>query len=125
MARLKKNRSLVLDRAQTRAAAVQAIAGIEQLGGEATLPAFQAVIDDTRAKLQSYNTLLAQADEAREVFLKAEIQLADWHERILAAVGVQYGKTSDAYVTAGGTRKYSRQRASTQTETTTEEASAA
>lgn len=105
MAKTKKNRSLVLDRAETRAAAMSSIADPLELGGVLTLAAYRDVITDARGKLNRYNMLLSEADEARSQFILAERTVGDWSERMLAGVASQYGKTSDEYEKAGGARK--------------------
>ncbi|QYM77530.1 hypothetical protein K0B96_09320 [Horticoccus luteus] len=116
---MKKMRSVDLDRAEARAAAITSIADPLELGGELTLAAYRAVISDARTKLGTYNTLLSGTDEARSRFLVAERKLADWSDRMLAAVGAVYGRNSDAYEKAGGKRKDARR--PSQTDTASEE----
>lgn len=103
MARTKKNRSLVIDNAETRAAALAAIEPPLNLGEALPLTGYQERIAAVREKLARYNQLLAEAEEARVVFLSLEKQLALHSTRMLAAVGATYGKDSTTYAAAGGT----------------------
>ena len=105
----KKDRSLILDRAESRFAAVSAISAV-QLATGFTLEGYQTAITEARSRLAAYNGLLAQAENARREFATAERLLADLSERVLAAVGANYGKDSLEYGKAGGTPKSERKR---------------
>ena len=107
---LKKNRSVALERAETRSAAIATIADPLELNGELTLAAYRASITDTRAKQIQYNSLLTEADSARREFETAEKTLADLSERMLEGVSAKYGKDSPSYAMAGGTLKSERKR---------------
>jgi len=52
--------------------------------------------------------LLSQSDEAKNQFEAAERLVRDMSERMLAGVAARFGKDSDAYEKAGGTRKSER-----------------
>ncbi|CAM3169845.1 hypothetical protein [Rariglobus hedericola] len=110
MARIKRTRSAVLENAETRAAAIATLPQPLELGGELTLTAYQTEITGTRTKLANYNSVLADADQARRDFVIAERKLADWSDRMLAGVGAYYGKNSDVYAQAGGVKKSERKR---------------
>jgi hypothetical protein len=125
MARIKRTRSAVLENAETRAAAIATLPQPVELGGELTLTAYQSEITATRGKLTRYNSVLADADQARREFLSAERNLADWSDRMLAGVGATFGRNSDAYAQAGGVKKSERKRPSRTAAPTTEIANAA
>jgi uncharacterized protein YciW len=125
MPKSKRNRSIILDRAQSRAAAIATIAETVELGGELTLAAYTASITEAQTKLNAYNTKLTDADTFRREFERIERNLADLSDRMLAGVGAVYGKNSDAYAKAGGVKKSERKRPSRSTATTTEVADAA
>jgi len=110
MARRKKTSSSVLDASQARAAGLESIDPQLDLGGGLTHAAFKTTITDTQAKLTAYNTLLSQADEAANQFALAESKLRDQHDRMLAGVAARYGRNSDQYEMAGGTRRSDRKR---------------
>lgn len=112
MSRNTRNRSVILDRAQTRAAAIGTITPPLELGGELTLAAYQTAIAATRTQLDEYNALLANSETSRREFERLERNLADLSERMLAGVGSVYGKNSETYVKAGGVLKSERKRRS-------------
>lgn len=111
MPRLKRTASKVIQNAATRAAGIESIDPALDLGNGMTLAAFNAAIDDARAKQAAYNTLLSQTDEAKNVFETTEEFTKDFSERILAAIAARYGRDSNEYEQAGGVRKSERRRA--------------
>lgn len=115
-----KSRSKRLLDAEVRAAALAAIEPPLDLGTELSVTGFKVKIDETRALLASYNGLLSEAAQLRAQFADAEKGLADLSDRMLAAVGGLYGKTSTVYRQAGGTRKQDRKRPTRKTALSTE-----
>ena len=112
MPRIVRNRSITLDRAQSRAAAISTILPAVELGGELSLTAYQAAIAEAQAKLNAYNGKLTDADTFRREFDSIERNLADITERMLAGVAAVYGKNSVEYAQAGGVKKSERKRPS-------------
>jgi hypothetical protein len=108
MARVKKTSSLILERAAARAAGLESIDSALDLSNGLTLAAYRTAIADTNTKLGTYNTLLSQVDEAQNAFRLTERQLGDMSDRMLAGVAARYGRDSDPYEMAGGTRKSER-----------------
>ena len=106
----KRTNSRTIQNASTRAAGIESIDPALNLGGDMTITAFNASIEEARAKQTAYNTLLSQADEAANVFEAAEAKLRDHAERMLAAIAAQYGRDSNEYEKAGGKRKSDRKR---------------
>jgi hypothetical protein len=104
MARLKGSSPLTIA-AQARLDALKSLDPNLDLGYGLTLSAYQALIDTAQAKLSAYNTLLSQVDNALNALRAAEKELRPFSERLLAGVGVRYGKDSSQYEMAGGTRK--------------------
>lgn len=104
MARLKKT-SAVITAANTRKASLISIDPALDLGNDLTVQAYTDTIAATEAKLETYNTLLSQVDDALNTFTRAETDLSDLSGRMLAGVGVKFGKDSSEYEQAGGTRK--------------------
>jgi uncharacterized protein YciW len=90
--------------AQERAANLRGIDPALDLGNDLTLAAFNAEIAAAQNLLDAYNAKLAKADAAGNEFRAAEKQLRAQSARMLAAVGVKYGKDSNEYEMAGGTR---------------------
>jgi protein involved in polysaccharide export with SLBB domain len=111
MSRRKRTSSRALQNASARAAGIESIDPALDLGGGLTIAAYNAAIQDTREKQTRYNTLLAESDEAANVFEAAEAGLRDLTERMLAAVSAKFGRDSNQYEQAGGKRKSDRKRA--------------
>ena len=111
MSRRKKQRSLIIDKAQSRQAALLSISSQLDFGKDLTTAAYGQLIDETRESLRAYNTLLSEIDHAYNTFQTLEKSLADMAERMLTGVATQFGKNSSEYEMAGGTRKSERRRA--------------
>ena len=113
MARTKRT-SPTADKATTRAAALTSISPTLDLGNGATLAAYQAAIAAIAApetgKLAVYNAALSTLDGLLNAMEADEKTLNTLSEKMLAAVGVKYGKDSDEYEQAGGTRTSERAR---------------
>lgn len=107
MARRKRSSDSV-DRAEPRAAALESIDVSLDLGNSLTLGAYKDAITTTNAKLAAYNTQLSQLDGVLNDLETAEKNLDELSSRMLAAVGVKYGKNSAEYEKAGGTRSAER-----------------
>jgi hypothetical protein len=110
MARLKKLSSDAIAKAKGRLANLKAISETLDLGNGLTVPAYDQEIKDAEQAQQDYNDKLAEADELMEAFEKKEKELNSKTERMLDAVSSRYGKDSDEYQTAGGTKKSDRKR---------------
>jgi hypothetical protein len=111
MSRIRKGSTLTLDTAMKRLAGLESITPQPDFGGGLTLAAYRAALTDAQAKLESYNTSLANSDQAANWFAAAEGALRDLNDRILAGVAARWGRNSDQYEKAGGTRKSERKRA--------------
>lgn len=100
----RRRTSKEIEQAQVRAANLEAISPTLDLGNSLTLTALRAEIQATQALLDTYNTKLAEADNALNVLKAREKTLKTMSSRMLAGVGVAYGKDSSEYEQAGGTR---------------------
>jgi hypothetical protein len=103
MARRKRT-SDSITRAETRASGLTAIDSKLDLGNSLTLAAYQKSIDDAKTALDEYNSKLSEADALLNAVENAEADLDELSSRMLAGVGVKFGKDSDEYEQAGGTR---------------------
>ena len=110
MSRRKKKRSLTIDKAQSRQAGLLSIAPELNFGNDLTTMAYGQLLEETREALKTYNTLLSEIDRAYNGFQVLEKSLADMTDRMLTGVATQFGKNSDEYEMAGGTRKSERRR---------------
>lgn len=100
----KRRSSQVIADAQERATNLKAIDPALDLGSGLTVTAFEGEIAATQTALETYNTLLAQADAALNELNDQEKKLGTLSGRMLAGVGVMFGKDSSEYEMAGGTR---------------------
>lgn len=103
MAFQRKSSKHIVD-AQERAANLKAVDPDLDLGNGLTLAAFNAEIAAAQNLLDTYNAKLAKADAAGNDFRAGEKNLRALSSRMLAGVGVKYGKDSNEYEMAGGTR---------------------
>jgi hypothetical protein len=107
MARRKKSSTIISD-AANRLAGVKSIDPNLDLGSGLTAQAFSDSINAAQTALENYNMALSTVDEKQNIYLEKERALRDIHERILLAVAARYGKNSNEYEQAGGTRKADR-----------------
>ena len=114
MSRRKKSSNTIAE-AANRLAGIKSIDPHLDLGNNLTAQAFSDKITATQNALEDYNTTLSMADEKQNVFAAREKDLIDIHERMLLAVAARYGKNSNEYEQAGGTRKSDRARAAKKT----------
>ncbi len=110
MSRKKKRSSSVLEKAQTRLAEVKSIGQSLDLGNGMTVEAFSQLIEEGRQKLETYNTALSTVDQAYTAVAASEEIISEWTERMLICVAAKYGKNSEEYKMAGGTRRNERKR---------------
>lgn len=108
--RIKKQNSVALKRATARAAAISSIDPALELGEGLGLVTYRAAIERTREKLDRYNQLLSQLDEARMELQEAEALVQNFSKRMLAGVMAKYGSNSPEYEKDGGTRDSERRR---------------
>ena len=104
MGRLRRT-SAALEAALTRRANLAKINPALDLGYGNTLAAYDSEISDVQSKLDAYNQILAAADNALNELQDAEKALKKRSTKMLAGVGVAFGKDSSQYEMAGGTRE--------------------
>lgn len=96
--------------AEPRLAALKSIDPKLDLGHGLTIEAYETKITALRKKVEAYNTLLSQLDQDLAQIETDEEDLRDTSERMLAGTGVKYGKNSNEYQMAGGTKKSERKK---------------
>ena len=111
MAFQRKSSRVILD-AQERSADLQAIDPDLDLGNNLTVAAFEAQINKTQASEDTYNGQLAQADAGGNNFRVDEKDLRDMSSQMLSGVKVKFGRDSNEYEMAGGTRLSDRKKKS-------------
>ncbi|NJL48295.1 MAG: hypothetical protein HC929_13450 [Leptolyngbyaceae cyanobacterium SM2_5_2] len=109
MARRKRS-SQVLEKAQRRAASLEAIALDLDLGNGMSMQEFHRSIESLRNKITTYNRLLSSVDQVYNDMLLEETALSEMAERMLAAVSAKYGRRSPEYEMAGGSRRGAQRR---------------
>jgi hypothetical protein len=110
MVRLRKNNSIILEKASLRAAGLQAIGKDLDFGQGLSLRAYNQLILEVRTKMASYNAALTNIDQTKTEIATLERTLADISDRMLTGVATQYGKNSPEYSIAGGVPKSERRR---------------
>ena len=101
----KKKKSETIRNAEARAEALGNIDPKLDLGKDLTLKDYTDKIGEARETLCEYNGLLSSADIALLKLKTQERELRDLSERMLDGVSSRFGKNSDQYQKAGGTRK--------------------
>ncbi len=104
MARAKKA-SRVLTEAEKRLAGMKIVDAKLSFGGEISVPKLETQITTVRTKLATYNQLLSQVDEIYADVLDAEKDLSKLSSKLLAGVGIKYGRDSSEYETVNGVRR--------------------
>jgi hypothetical protein len=102
--------SISVQNATSRLAGVKAIAPDLDLGNGLTVENYQTAIAEMDDLINSYNTQMSSIGEVRNRIREKEKALNDLNERMLIGVGAKYGKDSNQYQMAGGTRKSMRKK---------------
>ena len=96
--------SKVITEALERLANLKAIDPDLDLGNGLTVAAYEARINTTQTSEDTYNGILARADAAGNNFRADEKDLRDMSSQMLSGVKVKFGRDSNEYEMAGGTR---------------------
>jgi uncharacterized protein YukE len=100
----------IVNNAKLRASGMKSIAPALDMGGGMSIKAYQSAIQDAEAKIEAYNTAIANISQMRSAADAAEKSLSQLSERMLSTVAGHYGRSSDQYAMAGGTKRTSRRR---------------
>jgi hypothetical protein len=109
MARRKRN-SATLEQTERRIESLHSISETLDLGGGLTLAAYTNIINDLRTKLAAYNTALSTLDKLMDDVKEAERAAKEMAEKMLLGVGSRYGRNSQEYEMAGGSRRQNNRR---------------
>lgn len=104
MARQKRT-SPIAESAGVRADSLESIDTNLDLGNGLTLGSYKSAISAVAFQLSAYNTKLSEVDGLLNALEAGEKSLADLSERMLSGVATKFGKNSDQYEKAGGTKK--------------------
>ncbi len=106
----RRTRSTVLQQASVRISGVKSIDAALDLGNGLSVSTYQSAIDEVEDLVNTYNTNMSLVDELRNNLEAKELVLRDFSERMLTGIAAKYGKNSNQYQMAGGTRKMDRKR---------------
>ena len=110
MARRKLSRIKDYDLAKSRLAAIKSIDGKLDLANGISVTSFETSIEQFTTLLDKYNTALSTVDELYNQCENQLLIVKDQNERVLAGIASKYGKNSNEYEMAGGTKKSDRKK---------------
>lgn len=105
-----KRRSVIFTQAEQRLLGMKTINPKLDLGGGCTTVTVEKQVNEVRANLQKYHTLLSQSDAASNELESAEKVLAQLSKKVLKGVAVQFSEDSSEYEMVGGIRLSDRKR---------------
>ena len=106
----KKRSSRMVAKMRSRVTGFKSIDPELDLGNDLSAKTFTEKLDELLEMQAAYNTVLANADVLKNRLNETEKALSEYAGRILLAVAAHYGKDSDEYERAGGTRTSDRKR---------------
>ncbi len=109
MAQRKRN-SIALTKAERRIEGIQMINSELDFGHGLSIAMYQTKILELRDKLAAYNRARAMVERTQNALTEAERELNMYSEQMLLSVASRYGKNSDEYGMAGGTRRPERKK---------------
>ncbi len=112
----RNRKSAALEQSERRLESLRSISETLDLGGGLTLTAYADIISDLRTKLAAYNTALSAIDKLMDDVKEAEQATREMAEKMLLGVGSRYGKSSQEYAMAGGSRRKSKRRSTSTTD---------
>ncbi|MBC7796662.1 MAG: hypothetical protein H7Z37_07310 [Pyrinomonadaceae bacterium] len=110
MPKTRKSATRTMNDASVRLAGIKSIDQKIDFQNGISASIYANKINEVETAMEEYNTALAMADEKLNTFTAAELELREMNERVLISVAAKYGKDSDEYEKAGGTRKSERKR---------------
>ncbi|MBX9255402.1 hypothetical protein H1Q63_15910 [Desmonostoc muscorum CCALA 125] len=118
----RRRNSLALTKAERRIEGMQAIKPDLDFGNGLSITSYNTMIHDLREKLAAHNQARTIMDKTQNALEEAERVLNDYSEHMLLSVASHYGKNSDEYGMAGGTRKSERKKTRSATNQTVKSA---
>lgn len=101
----RRTRSQPLDKLKFRVEALKSVKPDFDFGNGMTASELEQFESELEEAINSYNNVLADADDLRDQIHELERQANDVSERLLAQVVANYGRDSLEYQRMGGTRK--------------------
>ncbi|MBD2213459.1 hypothetical protein H6G27_26820 [Nostoc linckia FACHB-104] len=108
--RQQKRNSRALTKAERRIEGLQMIDPDLDFGNEFSIANYNGMVQQLREKLAAYNQAKTLVEKTQTALVDAERVLNNYSEHMLLNVASRYGKNSDEYGMAGGTRKSERRK---------------
>jgi len=108
--RQQKRNSKALTKAERRIEGLQTINPDLDFGNGFSIATYNTMVQELREKLAVYNQARTMVNKAQNTLVDAERLLNNYSEHMLLSVASRYGKDSDEYGMAGGTRKSERRK---------------
>lgn len=102
----------VLKDAKRRLERLKSITPIPDFGAGFNFTTYETAVMDLQTLESAYNTTVSELDTKLSELKEKEKVVRDFRARMLAAIAVKFGKNSDEYVAAGGTKTSERKRMS-------------
>jgi hypothetical protein len=106
----KKKVSAAIAKAKVRISGMKTIDPMLDLGNGMNITAYEMAIQDAEQRIEAYNMAIANVSQLQSSVAEAEAVLAEFSERMLSTIAGRYGKKSDQYEMAGGTKRTPRRR---------------
>lgn len=107
----RKRNSIALNKAERRIEGMQTINSQLDFSNGFSIATYNTKVIELREKLAAYNQAQTIVDKTHNALIEAERELNTYTEQMLLNVASRYGKNSDEYEMAGGTRRSDRKKA--------------
>ncbi|MEH2038880.1 hypothetical protein [Nostoc sp.] len=106
----RKRNSMSLTKAERRIEGIQTINPQLDFSNGFSIATYNTKVIELREKLTAYNQAQTIVDKTHNALIEAERELNTYSEQMLLNVASCYGKNSDEYEMAGGTRRSDRKK---------------
>ncbi|MDZ8068259.1 MAG: hypothetical protein RMY64_21950 [Nostoc sp. DedQUE08] len=106
----RKRNSMSLTKAERRIEGMQTINPELDFSNGFSIATYNTKVVELREKLAAYNQAQAVVNKTHNALIEAERELNTYSEQMLLNVASHYGKNSDEYEMAGGTRRSDRKK---------------
>ncbi|MBN3921893.1 hypothetical protein [Nostoc sp. NMS4] len=106
----RKRNSMPLTKAERRIEGMQTINPKLDFSNGFSIATYNTKVIELREKLAAYNQAQTIVDKTHNALVEAERELNTYSEYMLLNVASRYGKNSDEYEMAGGTRRSDRKK---------------
>jgi len=106
----RKRNSMSLTKAERRIEGMETINPKLDFNNGFSIATYNTKVIELREKLAAYNQAQTIVDKTHNALIEAERELNTYSEQMLLNVASSYGKNSDEYEMAGGTRRSDRKK---------------